>query len=212
MAVRLHKIMPEYQGRLRLRLRPYPLELLRGEAAPRDILQQEWWLAALQEPAAEFQPWVGDDWPTTTLPAFDAAWAAFQQGESAGFAYDLRVRKAFFAQSRNIGRREVLLQTADEAGLDVARFRADFESGKARPTVLEEFQAGRDRYNVHGTPVLMLPDGPRLHLPIAFPVLEEHRVVRVHPLPCCGEGCLDAMRALLDQAAQAGRHPAAASA
>ncbi len=57
----------------------------------------------------------------------------------------------------------------------------------------------------------MLPDGPRLHLPIAFPVLEEHRIVRVHRLPCCGEGCLDAMRALLDQAAQAGRHPAAAS-
>ncbi len=193
--------MPEYQGRVRLRLRPYPLELLGGEAAPRDVLQQEWWLAALQEPAAEFKPWPGNDWPSTTLPAFDAAWAAFQQGQPAGFDYDLRVRQAFFAQSRNIGRREVLLEIAGEAGLDMARFRADFASGKARPAVLEEFQAGRDRYHVHGTPVLMLPDGPRLHLPIAFPVLEERRVVRVHPLPCCGDGCLDAVRALLDQAA-----------
>jgi hypothetical protein len=53
-AVRLHAIMPEYEGRLTLRIRPFPLELLDGEAAPRDILEQEWWLAAIQEPAAAF--------------------------------------------------------------------------------------------------------------------------------------------------------------
>jgi predicted DsbA family dithiol-disulfide isomerase len=204
--------MPEYQGRVRLRLRPYPLELLGGEAAPRDVLQQEWWLGALQEPAAEFKPWAGDDWPSTTLPAFDAAWAAFQQGEPAGFAYDLRVRRAFFAQSRNIGRREVLLEIASEAGLDMARFRADFESGKARPVVLDEFQLGRERYHVRGTPTLMRPDGSQLEPPLAEPIMRHRKVVAVQPLPCCGEACLEATRALLEQAAQDGRHPAAAGA
>ena len=44
-----------------------------GEAAPRDILEQEWWLAAIQEPEADFSRFAGDDWPNTTLPAFQAA-------------------------------------------------------------------------------------------------------------------------------------------
>src|SRR5690348_10455407 len=104
--------MSDYQCRVHLRVRPFPLEAAGGEAPPRDILVQEWWLAALQEPGAAFAPYQGDDWPTTTLPAFEAAWCAFQQGDAAGYDYDLRVRRAFFAQSRNIGRREVLLEIA----------------------------------------------------------------------------------------------------
>jgi predicted DsbA family dithiol-disulfide isomerase len=194
--------MDEYQGRVRLRARPFPLEVAGGEAAPRDILAQEWWLAALQEPAADFAPYQGDDWPTTTLPAFDAAWCAFQQGDAAGFAYDLRVRRAFFAQSRNIGRREVLLEIAQEAGLDLPAFTRALESGAARVAVLEEARLGRERYGVRGTPTVMLEDGTKLRHPIAFPRMHERRVVGVMPLPCCGEACLDATRALCDRALQ----------
>jgi predicted DsbA family dithiol-disulfide isomerase len=102
--------MPEYEGRVRVR--PFPLEVAGSGPAPRDILEQEWWLAAIQEPAADFAPYEGDDWPTTTLPAFEATWFAFRQGEEVGSDYDLRVRRAFFAEGRNIGRREVLLEIA----------------------------------------------------------------------------------------------------
>jgi hypothetical protein len=65
-AVRLRKVMPEYEGRVRMRVRPFPLEFVGSGSAPRDILEQEWWLAAIQEPAAEFARYEGDDWPTTT--------------------------------------------------------------------------------------------------------------------------------------------------
>jgi predicted DsbA family dithiol-disulfide isomerase len=198
--------MDEYKGRVRLRARPFPLEVAGGEAAPRDILAQEWWLAALQEPAADFAPYQGDDWPTTTLPAFDAAWCAFQQGDAAGFDYDLRVRRAFFAQSRNIGRREVLLEIAQEAGLDLPAFTRALDSGAARAAVLEEARLGRERYGVRGTPTVMLADGTKLRHPIAFPRMHERRVVGVMPLPCCGEGCLDATRALFEQALQQHSH------
>ena len=44
-AVRLHRVAKEFEGRVTFRTRPFPLELAHGEAAPRDILQQEWWLA-----------------------------------------------------------------------------------------------------------------------------------------------------------------------
>jgi predicted DsbA family dithiol-disulfide isomerase len=202
-AVRLHAIMPAFEGRATLRIRPFPLELIDGESAPRDILEQEWWLAAIQEPAAAFAPYRSDDWPTTTLPAFEAAWCAARQGEEALANYDLRVRHAFFAEGRNIGRWEVLREIAEEVGLDRQRFDQDAASGEARPAVVEEARLGREHYRVRGTPTLMLADGTKLRHPIAYPHMEERKVVRVVALPCCGEGCLDATRAVIDQAVQA---------
>lgn len=192
--------MPEYRGRVRFLLRPFPLEVADGEAAPRDILEQEWWLAALQEPQARFAPFRGDAWLTTTLPAFEAVWCATQQNEA--LAYDLRIRQAFFAESRNIGRRDVLLALAEEVGLDRQAFVRAFDSGVARAAVLEERRVGQEQYRVRGTPTLMLADGTRLRPPIAFPVMRERKVVAVGKLPCCGEGCLDATRALIEQALQ----------
>lgn len=194
--------MPEYQGRVRLRIRPYPLEVVDGEAAPRDILRQEWWLAALQEPRAMFVPFEGDDWPTTTLPAFDAVWCAAQQSEEIAFAYELRIRRAFFAESRNIGRPEVLLALAGEVGLDIPAFTRLFESGVARAAVLEEHRIGQEQYRVRGTPTLMLADGTKVRAPLAFPVMRERKIVAVGRLPCCGESCLDATRAVFERALQ----------
>lgn len=196
--------MPEFQGRVRFRIRPFPLEVAGSEgAAPRDILEQEWWLAAIQEPEARFAPYQSDDWPTTTLPAFEAVWCAAQQNEDLAHTYDLRIRQAFFAESRNIGRREVLLTLAEEVGLEMGAFVRDIESGAARAAVLEECRVGREQYRVRGTPTLMLADGTKLRAPIAFPVMRERRVVAVGRLPCCGTGCLDATRALVEQALQA---------
>ncbi len=198
--MRLHKVLPEYQDRVRLRIRPFPLGLGRDPRVPRDILEQEWWLAALQEPAAEFALYRSDDWPATTLPAFEAAWCAARQGEAAYIDYDIRIRRAFFAEGRNIGRTDVLMEIAKEAGLDIPDFVRAIGSGEARASVLQESQLGRERYKVHGTPTVMLADGTRLRLPIAFPVMRERKIVGVDTLPCCGEGCLDAMRRLFEQA------------
>jgi hypothetical protein len=50
------------------------------------------------------------------------------------------------------------------------------------------FETGADiaRY-----PTVMLADGTRLRVPIAFPVMRDRKIVGVDTLPCCGEGCLD---------------------
>ncbi len=199
-AVRLHHVAQEYEGRVTFRTRPFPLELAHGEAAPRDILQQEWWLAALQEPRAVFAPYRGDDWPTTTLPAFEAAWCAAQQGPGAAAEYDLRIRRAFFAEARNIGRPQVLFDLAREAELDLMQFRAHWESGAARAAVRAEAALGRERYRVRGTPTLTLEDGTHLKLPIAFPRFEDRRIVGLTKLPCVGAGCDEAIRALFERA------------
>jgi hypothetical protein len=46
----------------------------------------------------------------------------------------------------------------------------------------------------------MLADGTKLRHPIAFARMREERVVGVTPLPCHGEGCLEATRALFERA------------
>jgi predicted DsbA family dithiol-disulfide isomerase len=198
--VRLHRIGKEYEGRVTLRTRFFPLEFLRPGGPSRSLLEQEWWVAAIQEPAAQFAPYPAEDWPTTTLPAFDAAWAASRQGIEAGNDYDLRVRRAFFGEGRNIGRGEVLLEIAREAGLDIARFERDFLSPDARAAVIEESRIGREQFHVRGTPTLTLGDGTHLQLPIAYPRIRDNRIVGIAHLECVGEACSDAVRVLFERA------------
>lgn len=200
-AVRLHRIAPEYAGRVRVVERAFPLEVYGGGPPDRAELELEIWLAALQEPGAVFKPF-GREWPTTTLPAFAAAWCAFQQGEAAGRDFDLRIRRAFFAEGRNIGQREVMLDLASEAGLDLEHFTHHFDSGIARAAVLEEGRLGKERYHVRGTPTVMLRDGVKLRHKIAYPSIEEGKIVSVGKLPCCGEDCDVATRELFERALQ----------
>ena len=170
-----------------------------GGPPNRNELELEIWLAALQEPEAVFKPFK-EDWPSTTLPAFEGAWCAFQQGERVGHDFDFRIRKAFFSEGRNIGQREVMLELAHEAGLDMDQFTRLFNSGEARTAVLEEGRLGKELYKVRGTPTVMLANAKKLRHPIAYPNIKNEKILSVGKLPCCGEGCYEATRALFDQA------------
>lgn len=198
--MRLDKIAPEYEGRVRVVDRAFPLEVYGGGPPNRHVLEQEWWLAAIQEPAAEFKPYNNSDWPTTTLPAFEAVWSAAQQDEAAAHRLDLLIRRSFFAGSVNIGRRDIYPGLAREAGLEVTAFNRLFESEQPRAAVLEEGRLGKEQYRVRGTPTLMKSDGTRLRHPIAFPTMEHDEIVAVRPLPCSGDSCYQAIRALFDEA------------
>lgn len=205
----------EYAGRVRLRMRPFPLELLRPPAAPRALLAEEWWLAAVQEPAAEFSAFTGDDWPATTLPAFAVVRAVAEQDERLASALDMRVRRAFFAEGRNIGRESVLLDLVRELGGDVAHVTRALASGEVLEAVKRDARLGRERYGVRGTPTLMLADGARLEIPLATPRVSGGRIVGVRAQTCLGETCRAATRALFERAihdaAPAGAHPGAAT-
>ncbi|HEV7214499.1 MAG TPA: DsbA family protein, partial [Chloroflexota bacterium] len=122
-----------------------------------------------------------------------------QQGEMTGHDYDLRIRRAFFAQGRNIGRYEVLLELAGEADLDLDRFTRDMQGDRARVAILAERQAGRERYGVRGTPTLMLASGTKLPAPLAEPRIRNRKIVAIGRLPCYGESCRDAVRALFER-------------
>ncbi len=158
------------------------------------------WMAAIQEPEARFVAFKGDDWPATTLPAFEAAWCAFQQGEQVGHDFDLRIRRAFYAQGRNIGRREVMLDLAREAGLDMGHFTRLFNSPEPRAAILAEGRLGKDQYKVHGTPTIMLSDGTKLRHPLAYAQIQDGKILSVGRLPCCGDQCYEITRTLFEHA------------
>jgi len=192
----------DYEGRVRVRTRAFPLQLVGAPVAPRDLLAEEWWLAAVQEPAAEFSVFTGDDWPTTTLPAFIAVRAMADQDARLAHTLDFRVRRAFFAESRNIGKPEVLLDLVRDVGGDVAHVTRAISDGAVREAVAQEARLGRERYGVRGTPTLMLEDGARLLMPMATPRIARGRIVAVHEQTCLGDGCRAATRALFEQALQ----------
>lgn len=197
--MRLQKIAPEYESRVRVVDKAFPLEIYGGGPPDRHELELEIWLAALQEPAATFKPF-SDDFPITTLPAFDAAWCAFQQGESIGRDFDLRIRRAFFAEGRNIGKREVMFDLAREANLDMDDFTRRFNSDEPRAAVLAEGKLGKEKFGVRGTPTVMLSDGTKLRHKMSYPNIQNGKIVSVGKLPCCGEGCYEATRELFEKA------------
>lgn len=197
--MRLQEVVSEYEGRVRLVEKAFPLEVYGGGPPDRAELELEIWLAALQEPKAVFKPF-GEDWPTTTLPAFEAAWCAFQQGESIGRDFDLRIRRAFFAEGRNIGKREVMLELAHEANLDMEHFTRLFNSDQPRAAVLEEGKLGKEKFGVRGTPTVMLSDGTKLRHKMSYPNIKNGKIISVGKLPCCGEECYQATRELFEKA------------
>jgi hypothetical protein len=59
---------------------------------------------------------------------------------------------------------------------------------------------GKEIYKVRGTPTVMLADGKKLRRPLAYPNIENGKILSVGKLPCCGENCYEATRALFEQA------------
>ena len=58
-----------------------------------------------------------------------------------------------------------------------------------------------------GSPTPMLAGGTKLRLPIAYPRMEDCTVVGVTALRCCGDGCAEATRGVIEQGLQASLSP-----
>lgn len=74
------------------------------------------------------------------------------------------------------------------------------ESGKGRAAVLTEGRLGKEMYNVHGTPTIMLANGTKLRHPIAYAQIKDDKILAVGKLPCCGNGCYAVTRDLFENA------------
>ena len=176
------------EGQLRFDHRAFPLELFNNEPTPYASRAAEIPACAALAPRAGWQEWAAplSEWPVTTLPPMEAVQAAKEQSLAASEQLDRALRAAFFAESRCISLRHVILEVASDCdGVDVAALADALDAGRARRRILEDWQAA-GREGVRGSPHLFLPDGTDAHNPgvtfhwegdggegIGFPVVDD---------------------------------------
>lgn len=149
------------QDRVRFDLRAFPLELLNDAPSPRPGTDSEVARMASLEPAAGWQLWQAKDWlyPSTTLPALEAVLAAKEQSLHASEQLDLGLRRAFWAESRCVSNRKVILDVAAATGaVDVTALAAALDDGRARAG-LSSHAAQSATDAITCSPHLFLPDG-----------------------------------------------------
>ena len=89
---------------------------------------------------------------------------ALQAGEFAtengrGEAFDERIFRAYFSEGLNIGKRDVLLDLAAEAGLDRAALAEALDSGAYAMRIKNHAQAASQR-SISGVPTFLIGDWP----------------------------------------------------
>ena len=153
--------------RVRLDHRAFPLELFNERPTPRKVLAAEVPVVGARAPEFGWRVWQAADseWPVTTLPALEAVQAAKEQSLDAGEQLDFALRRAFFAESRCISMRHVILDVAEGCpAVDVDVLRKALDDGRCRRTVIEHRDQA-ERQDVKGSPHLFLPDGSDAHNP-----------------------------------------------
>ena len=205
-AARLDKVMPEFEGRLNLKWRAFPLEIINDRPAPRHIVDQEWPLIAVQEPLSPCRSWPHDEYLRTTLRAYQAYASAYAQDPEKARVYDLNIRRGFFYEGRRVDEDAVLCEMAEEAGLDAAGVLADLESGAYEEGVMDDYREAmrlRDEEDMPMTsPTLIFPSGEAVFNPYASDkTIEGGKLTEVHAPPAYGEAVYEGYREILARAA-----------
>ncbi len=208
-AYRLRKLRSEYRGSIMIEHKSLPLEYVNREPTPKPLLERELPVLMQEEPGIPYQPWQRpeSEWPVTMWPAFEAVKCAQRQSLALADDLDWTIRVAFFAQSRCIALRHVLLELAQQVGLDMQRFADDFDRGVTKYQVLQEAQEGWERLRVAGSPTFVLPSGKQISnvgLPDIAIDPDQPGGVLVKPAPCQGQACLEIFRRMFAEARQAG--------
>lgn len=206
-AARLDKVMPEFEGRLHLKWRAFPLEVINDRPAPRYIVDQEWPLIAVQEPLSPCRSWPNEEYLRTTIPAFQAYASAYSQDPEKARVYDLNIRRGFFYDGRRVDEGEVLCGMAEEAGLDASKVRADLEAGAHEEGVMDDYREAmrlRDEEDMPMTsPTLIFPSGEAVFNPYASDkTIEDGKLTEVHAPPAYGEAVYAGYREILARAAE----------
>jgi predicted DsbA family dithiol-disulfide isomerase len=117
----------------------------------------------------DFKVWEHPDpESSSTVRSFQAFHAAQQQGDEAFRAFHAALFRKRHEEGRNLGRQQVLEAAAEEAGLDLARFRADLESDAVFERIERDYTEGRGELDVFGTPTIVFENGEAAYLKLNY--------------------------------------------
>ncbi len=152
--------------RLTIEWKAFPLRPARDPSATfKGTYREEAWkrCAAMAEPdGVVYNMWEREDYPNWSLPALEAAKCVALQGEEIFQRVHLRLYQAFFTDGRNISVPDEVFEVVSESGADMARFLADYESGKGRQWVLQDYEDAVTRNSVRAIPTVVVNGGQRL--------------------------------------------------
>ena len=165
--MRLRQLRAELGGRVTLRWRAFPLRPVADPTVTfKGTYREEGWRRCRElarDTGVTYRMWERPDYPAWSLPALEAAKCAALQGDHAFEALHLRLYAAFFSEGVNIGRREEVAEVVRSVPeVDATRFQADYEEGKGRQAVLEDYEAATREHGVRAIPTVVLEDGRRM--------------------------------------------------
>lgn len=152
-----------------LRLEPFPIRV-----EPRALSRTERRQLATAARKAAKEPeakgtgpdlWLSADPPLTSIPALRALAAARLQGASREAALRGAIREAALVRGINVSRNDVLLELAEWAGLDLARFASALAAPATEQRVVDALAEAEDK-GIKRAPALVIGDewlvaGPR---------------------------------------------------
>ena len=151
--------------------RAFALELVNERCTPRPSIEAEVAAIGAHEPSLGWQPWQRrmDEYPSTVLVALaavQAAKAAAVGGLIASEQLDLRLRRAFYAESRPISLWSEVLAAADDCdAVDTDALVEVLRSGAGLTAVLDQAAAAGRNDSITGSPHVFTPDGRDAHNP-----------------------------------------------
>jgi predicted DsbA family dithiol-disulfide isomerase len=106
-----------------------------------------------------FTPWPHASMPGFSLPALEAAKCVAKQSGELLERVHLRLYRAYFTESRNIGDPDEVARVVQEAApeIDMARFVADRDAGIGRHAVANDYEAALAEHGVNAIPAVIVP-------------------------------------------------------
>lgn len=149
------------------------------EGALGDTVDVTWRYFPLEQANAQdpdFKVWEQpNDGSSSTLRSFQASWAAKQQGEEAFRKMHAAIFRKRHVDGRNLAGQKVLEAAAEEAGLDLERFREDLQSDAVFAEIERDYIDARE-LDVFGTPTIMFDNDEGAYLKLNYRDMPEDPV------------------------------------
>ena len=129
-----------------------------------ESLDLHWYPFAIQidDPIEYWDP----SWETANseLRGFIAAEAAKRQGKDFFYRFHDALESAVHEQFLELGDEATLIGAAQQTGLDLQRFRANWQDRQIVEAIQQSHNLAVDQWNIFGTPTIVFSNGRSLHL------------------------------------------------